>query len=410
MRICIVSDYLPDYHPVWGGGEKATISIARLIAAKKEHEVFVATKKPFKRVSEDFSHYSIRTFEEFLGKRLGLYFTRFKSIWFPFDLFSYFSALNLFKRLRPDVINVHNFRELSFSVLLAAKKLGIPVVYSVFDYWFFCPKIDLVNDRGVCDGNCANCVRSERFGLLKSMLFSIRKKVFNVSFDKVIALSDNSKSLMVKHGLKKSDVSVVRLPFSDLKASLNVKVNPNLVLFLGWIHHRKGLLVLVKAVSKLLKKFPKVKLVAIGTPASKSYENEVKSFISENKLEKNIDFIVGKKPLDEVKVLIAQAGMIVIPEQWENMSPVLLIESMFNAKAIIASSVGGIPSFIKDGFSGLLAKPDSADDFAVKIGSLLANPSKAKSLGLNARKSALRLFDENAVYKSLIQVYESLIS
>ncbi|HLE06356.1 MAG TPA: glycosyltransferase family 4 protein [Candidatus Nanoarchaeia archaeon] len=406
MRICIVSDYLPDYHPVWGGGEKATISIARLIAHKKEHEVFVLTKKPVRRVSENFKHYVITTTENFLGKKLGLYFTRFKSIWFPYDLFSYFSALKLFKKLRPDVINVHNFRELSFSVLKAAKQLGIPVIYSVFDYWFFCPKIDLVNDKGVCDGNCASCVSSERFGFLKSLLFSIRKKVFNgVSFDRVIALSDNSKSLMASHGLKKSDISVVHLPFSDLKASTSAKVNPNLILFLGWIHHRKGLLVLVKAVSKLVKKFPKIKLVAIGTPASKSYEEQVKSFISENKLEKNIDFIVGKKPLDEVKELIAKAGMIVIPEQWENMSPVLLIESMFNAKAIIASGVGGIPSFIKNGVSGLLVKPDSVADFSRGISLLLRSPKKAKSLGLNARKTALKLFDEDSVYKSLIQAY-----
>jgi len=413
MKICLISDYLPEYHDVWGGGEKAAISIARLLASKKEHEVIVVTKKTKKIVKEPFKHYSLSTTEDCLGSKLGFYFLRLKSIWLPYDVITYFGALRLFKKIKPDVINLQNFRELSFSVLLAAKKLGIPVIYSIYDYWLFCPKIDLATEEKICknSSNCVKCVNSERFGFLKSLLAGNRIRLFNKmknKFDKFIVLSENSKNLAISQGLPKEKIEIIQLPFSDLRISAKEKVDPNLLLFMGWIHHRKGLKVLVKAVSLLVKKHPKIKLIALGMPASKSYEKEVKDLIIKHELENNVQLIIERKKLEEVSELTAKAGMIVIPEQWENMSPVLLIESMFNAKPIIASRIGGIPSFIKDKKSGLLAKYDSAEDFAKKIEFYLKNPAKARAYGLNARADALKIFNERTIYKKLIMLYESI--
>ncbi|MFA5406156.1 MAG: glycosyltransferase family 4 protein [Candidatus Nanoarchaeia archaeon] len=404
MKVCIVCDYLPEYHDTWGGGEKASISIARLLASKGE-AVSVVTKKPNKPVKELFKHYSLRTTEDFLGSKAGLYFSRFKSIWVPFDLITYFSALKLFRRIKPDIISLGNFRELSLSVVLAAHKLNIPVVYSVYDYWLFCPKIDLVDNNGSCSANCNKCISGERFGSFKRLLVPLRNFIFNrISFDRVIALSDNSRQLIARHGVNKNKLRVVPLPFGDLKTDLKSRVDPNLILFMGWVHHRKGLKILVQAMNLLAKSNPKARLVALGMPADKSYETAVRSIMGGN-----VELVIGRKPLDEVKKLVARAGIIVIPEQWANMSPVLLIESMFNAKPIIASRVGGIPSFIKHGESGLLACHDKPDDFARQIKLLLDSPSLAKRFGLKAREQALDKFNKNKVYFKLMSVYGGLL-
>ena len=55
--------------------------------------------------------------------------------------------------------------------------------------------------------------------------------------------------------------------------------------------------------------------------------------------------------------------MIVIPEQWENMSPVVMLEAISAKKKIGASKIGGIPEFLKEH----LVEPTDYEGFAEEI-------------------------------------------
>ena len=70
--------------------------------------------------------------------------------------------------LRPQILHFFGGYLLGGSPIHAAVDLGIPVLLSLTDYWFFCPKIQLINwERHVCDispppVNCLRCNSVEK--------------------------------------------------------------------------------------------------------------------------------------------------------------------------------------------------------------------------------------------------------
>ncbi len=64
---------------------------------------------------------------------------------------------------RPDVVHIQHLKGLSARLPLVAKRLGVPVVYTLHDWWTFCGNAQLVRHTGkLCDGpvlwlNCADC-------------------------------------------------------------------------------------------------------------------------------------------------------------------------------------------------------------------------------------------------------------
>ena len=66
----------------------------------------------------------------------------------------------LLDELQPDVVHVGHLNHLSTSLVFPARQRGIPVVFTLHDYWLMCPRgqfIQMYEDRGqqpwpVCDG------------------------------------------------------------------------------------------------------------------------------------------------------------------------------------------------------------------------------------------------------------------
>src|SRR5690242_1703419 len=75
---------------------------------------------------------------------------------------------NYFVRLRPDVFHSQSSYLLTASAIEAAKCRGVPVVVSLNDYWFFCPRITFLrSDGNVCldsvsPATCTWCLMAER--------------------------------------------------------------------------------------------------------------------------------------------------------------------------------------------------------------------------------------------------------
>lgn len=77
----------------------------------------------------------------------------------PIDIY-----VDFFKKIQPEIIHVHTLMGIHREFFLAAKELGIKIIYTTHDYFGICPKINLYKDQnGVnCtnyeDGNgCVNC-------------------------------------------------------------------------------------------------------------------------------------------------------------------------------------------------------------------------------------------------------------
>lgn len=65
---------------------------------------------------------------------------------------------------RPDIVHVQHLIGLSLSLVEVAREYGTPIVFTLHDYWYFCPRIQLLDGNGeICAGptdgaKCGWCI------------------------------------------------------------------------------------------------------------------------------------------------------------------------------------------------------------------------------------------------------------
>jgi len=413
MKITHLCDYLPFTHKVWGGAEQAAFRLMKLLDEKGYRQiVFVSRDNALSKNAQPLSSGRIKflrslkscgPLSRFLEK---LYLNHLKEYWLSFDIVSFFHSLFYFLKIKTGILIVHNCRVLSLAPVLAASLLRIPVVYLVYDYWCLCPETMLIDSnnkrcRKFHGEHCLFCrgLQNSR----RRRIYSLRKKLFDFVFariSKFVVLSQASSWMLAEYGIKEEKTEVIRALLPDEfynNIPDNSRVDKYSILFVGWVQYRKGLHVVIEALKKVAKEFSGFRLEVAGEMCSRGYESRIRGMIREYGLEENVR-ILGKKTLQEVGQLLKTARAVVIPEQWENVSPLIMLEAMALEKIVIASDLGGMPEFIQDGVTGFLANPDSPDDFAGKIIRVFSDKDELGRIGLNARSRVLELCDKTAIY------------
>ena len=423
MKICYVTNYLPGYHPRCGGADQAILWTENLIK-EKSHETFFLTLPfrkglSFSKKKNSISNIrSVFVLENILGT-FGKYVEIIKWYVLQFDPISFVIAKKIFRDIKPDIVHFGDFQVLTFSVLLAAKQLKIPVVASIYAYWYFCPLMTLVDYKNrLCrkfhNTWCIECLpKTLRF--IQVILLRFRKKVFDFflnTVDKFIALSKSSEQILIDYGIDKDKIAVIPLPI-EKELNHNIasnQVEKNTVLFMGWMEKRKGLHILLDAMARVISEVPSVKfyLVVKKVKWEKDYEKLIISKMA-GIPKHNYILITGQLNRNEIKELLNKATIVIVPEQWENMSPLIIIEAMSAGKPIVASNLGGIPELIEDGISGLLAHYNTPSDFADKVIYLLRNPEKSKELGLTARTRIALMSNKEKIAQEYLSIYKQLI-
>lgn len=417
MKICHVTDTLPGYHKIWGGAERAT---ARLIEALGRHgvESHVCSIPPEKEVKEAFSFHPIRTIDSFFKDPVAKTIRKVKRVWYSHDPVARRDFKKVLIRLRPDVVHFHNINILSISLVKVAKELRIPTVMGIYDYWAFCPKSTLID----CDNNpcrntqgekCVDCVNPPSVRGIHAY-FLKRRGAFFDSYLRIVdtfaVLSESSASVLERCGIGRDRIFTIRqiFPFASFRPISFEGIDRHSILLVGWVQHRKGAYVLIDAMPSLVKEFPKARLNIVGELVEKDYLQKLEDAIEKNGLSNNV-FIRGRVSEEELEGYFKKAHVLAIAEQWENMSPVVLLEGMAKAKAIVAGNIGGISEFLKDGLNGCLAEFNNPTDFADKIGQVFRRGDLGEGLGKAARADVETMFEEKAVIEGYVRLYEELI-
>jgi glycosyltransferase involved in cell wall biosynthesis len=108
----------------------------------------------------------------------------------------------------------------------------------------------------------------------------------------------------------------------------------------------------------------------------------------------------------DLRVLYAALDVVVLTSRNEG-TPVALIEAMAANRPIVATSVGGVADVVKDGRTGLLARPGDASAVAAAIRRIINEPTLARALARRGRERSARygverLADDlSALYASL---------
>lgn len=186
-----------------------------------------------------------------------------------------------------------------------------------------------------------------------------------------------------------------------------------LILYIGTIIRKKGVLELPHIYEKVLEQYPDAKLVIIG---SDSYDLKTKSestwLLLQNALNGSLYSKVkylGKVPYEQVQEFIRKANVCVFPTFAETLGMVT-IESMAMQKPVINSDMGWSRELMEDGKSGFLVDPKDHQRFADCIGQLISDEKLCEKMGVAARERVEQEFDIEQIAQQNIAFYQSVVT
>ncbi len=163
------------------------------------------------------------------------------------------------------------------------------------------------------------------------------------------------------------------MPHNDVKIILTV----------GRIVERKGIVFLIRALPKILSVLP-AKLVIVGS-GDPPVEAALRAVTMELGLEKSVVF-AGKIPEAELIAQYRGCDVFCLPAIVDSQGEteglgVVLLEALNYARPVVASRVGGIPDIIRDGETGLLCPQKDPEALADTLLTMLRDPERAEKLG-----------------------------
>ncbi len=171
------------------------------------------------------------------------------------------------------------------------------------------------------------------------------------------------------------------------------------LLFLGDVSAAKGVLDLIRAVSRIAGRFPQLKLVCAGRGAIDEARDLARRLGVADRL-----LCPGWLDPERKRAALAAASAFILPSYAEGM-PIALLEAMSFGLPVIASRVGGIPQVVEDGANGLLVEPGDVEGLAAAIARLLEDPSLGERLGAAARSTVERRFSLDSALARLAGIY-----
>ncbi len=333
-----------------------------------------------------------------------------------FNLEAYRNVRKLIEQTKPDILQGFNIpRNLSFSVFKSAKDMGIPTIMRLSDYALLCPCTTAIDWKGeVCsEFSCSglnfskilrrrcvhNSMAASFLGCLEVkiiFLFGAYKKYV----DYFIAPSRFIRNVFIKH-YKIPPKRIFHLPiFIDLPNTSFPDLDDGFFLYAGRLSKEKGIMTLLQAI----KGHEKHKLIIAGTGP---LEWEYKEYSRKNKI-KNVEFL-GFKKFSELQNLIRRCRAVILPSEWYENSPNIVLEAYSFCKPVIASRIGGIPEIVKNWETGLLFEPKNSDDLSLKISYFATHKKEAVDMGQRARIYVEKELKAEEHYARLMEIYRQAL-
>ncbi|WP_053001248.1 glycosyltransferase family 4 protein [Kosmotoga pacifica] len=295
----------------------------------------------------------------------------------------YLSELSkLLEKFQPDIIHVQHLGIWCPIASMLKSLLNVPVVVTAHGTGLFVIE------------------RDSRF---ESM---IRKCCADI--DEVIAVSDSlrdkvvktfpslkEKSATIPGGVDLSKYSKPSMSKEEWRSTYNLK--DKVILYVGRLIEEKGVQHLINVASA----FPDAIVVISG---SGGYENALK------------EMAIGKENVlllphlkDKIVDFFIHSDVLCVPSIWEEALGLVILEAMAAGTPVVASNIGGIPTAVKDGETGLLFEPGDEQDMKSKIKRILENPALSEMLSKNALKMVEEKFSWETIAGDVLKIYEKLI-
>ena len=207
------------------------------------------------------------------------------------------------------------------------------------------------------------------------------------------------KRLVIPNGVSVPD----DIDTAGVRAELGITAADRLIVHVGNIRPLKGHRNLVRAATHLDR--DQVHIVSIGGEKNPGDLEDIRAYAAAEGVGDRIRFL-GRRE-DAIRFMAA-ADIYVNPADVEGL-PVSILEALSLGRPVVATAVGGVPSIIRDGETGLLVPPGDAVALAERIETLLANPELAAGLGDKGHDLVASQFSLEAMVRATEAVYEEVL-
>jgi glycosyltransferase involved in cell wall biosynthesis len=305
---------------------------------------------------------------------------------------------------QPDVVHVHNtFPLVSPSVLYAARRHGAVVVQTIHNFRLICPQAMLLRDGRPCElcvgrlplpairFGCYRASRSQSAVAAATIMLHRSLGTYRRTVDRYIALTEFSRDKLVQGGLPAERIAV-KPNFVDLPEVPDPSLHRSGGLFVGRLAREKGIAVLAEAAQ--LGAWSGVDVVGVGDEEARVAGHPHLRW-------------VGKAGAAEVLARMREASYLLLPSIWYEVFPRTIVEAFGSGLPVIASRIGGIPSIVENGLTGLLFEPGNPHDLVRAVAWAEANPEAMAKMGRRARLEFERKYSSGTNYRTLVGVYDS---
>ena len=296
---------------------------------------------------------------------------------------------------RPDLVNLHNLAGLSASAIGAAHARGIPVVQTLHDYYFVCPRTAMFRDGHVCDAACSGCHALTRRRRRASRNVEVAAGVSEAMLRPLVAAGafpDARRRVVVHNPNPPAD------PDYDSTGREHPPGAPLRLGFLGRLDITKGLETLIAAMGQL-QDLPVTTMIAgIGRA---EYESELRAAAAGLP----IQFLGHVAPAE----LFRSIDLLVVPSAWREPFGRVVQEAFAYGVPVLGADSGAIPEVIGSAGAGLCFPAQDPPALAALVRRLVEQGFDGAewSRACCVRSAA---FDTVTVVDQQIRVYETAIA
>ena len=238
----------------------------------------------------------------------------------------------------------------------------------------------------------------DRFIVVSEILRETLLSSYKIQPDKVIKIYNGIELDEYKQNGKED-----RNQKSEARREFGITKNVPLIGAIGRMVWQKGFEYLIEAIPATIKTSPNAKILIVGDgPLRKSLED-----LSEKLRVKDNVIFTGFR--SDIREILAAIDILVIPSLLEGF-PMVTLEAMAMAKAIIATRIDGVIEQITDGENGILVPPQDHDALTESILKFIQDKELSKRLGRLARKKVEQEFSVEKMVAETEKVYLSLLS
>jgi glycosyltransferase involved in cell wall biosynthesis len=402
------------YPPVLGGLERHVKDLSEALAVRG-HEVAVITLRQGGWGEE------MPAYEEVNGVRLYRIrgtMSRAEKLLFVDERRSYappfpdpelaWGIRKILAEEKPDIVHAHNW--LSFSFLPLKKWSKAKLVVTLHEFGLSCGKWTFIYQDAFCSGpelgKCWGCL-TDHYGLAKGAITFVGQRMMSEAQNRMVdmylpvsqAVADGSQlvgSRFPYEVVPNFISNVTAVPPDDWQEHLSQLPGGPFILFVGSFSKQKGVDVLLEAYRGLETAVP---LVLIGY--------ELSDFpLAQLNLPANVH-VFKNWPNQAVMAAWRRSSIGVVPSNWPEPSPTVVMEAMVAGVPVIASRVGGIPDIVADGETGLLVPPNDAAALRQALMHLLNDPLLGQQMGEAGRRRVTQ-FQAHTVVSRIESIYHQL--